>query len=466
PALVITSIILSGSLCSLESGVSGRACTVTEDEPWSASVHASRGLSASSWLGIRLLPPPARWRSLANGRGDAFELASVSKRLRHVCTPILFRRCRVYTERLPETPPEIVQVQLCIWGEYVPAFDSPNYLSLLGYLPLLDSVVFRATPDGVPWFVVEQALQCSRVKSLTFTSSAQWMVPSRIESAYWIIDSIPPLTSPLRSVPLISLSYSDGVWRELRERPYHARLPHTARINDEYEAEARALAPLVLGMRTTAQSLRIPFDTSPVLEMCTDAWPHLTDLAFRGFYPESMPLSTMPTLLSRMPRLRNLSIEVAQPPCHSRAPIFGATAPPGCELLNIRSLTVAYPDPDDAIFSCIGPELASLSLRDWPRHYHFLDPRVRIRFIAPILSASEAFRILARMDTPHLRSLEIVYIADDARADDNLLHHIATAFPCLLQLVIHRYRPEGDERDTPYVSASDNIFSQTENIMH
>ncbi|KAI0634136.1 hypothetical protein C8Q77DRAFT_730776 [Trametes polyzona] len=277
-----------------------------------------------------------------------------------------------------------------------------------------------------------------------------WTVPSRLPSKYWIIESIPPCVSAPRPVPLTSLSYFDGVWRELRERPYHARFPHTARIDDEYEAEAKALAPLVLGMRTTAQSLRIPFDTSPVLEMCMDAWPHLTDLAFRGFYPESMPLSTMPTLLSRMPRLRNLSIEVAQPPCHSRAPIFGATAPPGCELLNIRSLTVAYPDPDDAIFSCISPDLMRLSLRDWPRHYYFLSPRVSLRFTAPILSASECLRILSRTNALGLQYLEVVYLADDAIADDALLHHIATAYPHLSQLDLHRYRPVGDENDTPY----------------
>ncbi|KAI0826641.1 hypothetical protein BC628DRAFT_246364 [Trametes gibbosa] len=77
--------------------------------------------------------------------------------------------------------------------------------------------------------------------------------------------------------------------------------------------------------------------------------------------------------------------------------------------LQLRSLAAAYPDPEDAIFSFVGDDLVHLSLRDWPRAYYPMRGYVMLRFVAPILSASECLHILTRMHTPRLQSLEIVY---------------------------------------------------------
>ncbi|KAH9849364.1 hypothetical protein C2E23DRAFT_685645, partial [Lenzites betulinus] len=323
---------------------------------------------------------------------------------------------------------------------YVPNNDTSEFFSILSYLPSLTSVTFEAAAEGVPWSVVERCLQLPNLSTLTFMPDSQWLDTLPIPGALW---SLPRL-------PLTTLSYTTIVWRELKERPYNNRFPHTHLLADEYAAEARGLAPLILAIRETVERLYIPLDASPVGEMCQCMWPNLTDLRLRGAYADSMPRSIISILLSRMPRLHSLSIEFAQPPSHSRAPVFGTAVPVACEHLQLRSLTVAYPDPEDAIFSFVGIDLVHLSLRDWPRAYYPMRGDVALRFVAPILSASECLRLLTHMNTPLLESLEVVYMTVDD-ADDDLLRHIVTAYPRLKQLEIHRYRSDWDEDSVPYV---------------
>ncbi|KAI0634177.1 hypothetical protein C8Q77DRAFT_733105 [Trametes polyzona] len=316
--------------------------------------------------------------------------------------------------------------------------------------PLVRSVTFDHALHGVPWAGIQACLQFPNITSLYFTVTSQWAAPGRPEEQRWHLDTLPtPGASGIPSrIPLTTLSYTTLVWRELKELAEAARFPHTETLAEEYAAEARGLAPLVPAMQDTAESLRLPLDTSPVQEMCEGYWPRLSDLSFRGSYLQSMPLSTMSTLLSRMPRLRNLSLEIAQSPSHSRAPIFGAHAPTGCEYLPLRSLTVAYPDPDDALFTSVGADLIRLSIRDWPRYYYSFRGKLRLRWVAPILSTSECLRLLTRMNVPHIRSLEVVYKADGP--DDALFHHIVTSYPDLEKFEIHRYRADNDEDDPPY----------------
>lgn len=336
-------------------------------------------------------------------------------------------------------------------GYYLPENNTSEFFSILSYLPSLTSITFKTASDGIPWFAVERCLQLPNLSTLTFLPDSHWLAPNRHEE--WVKDTLPTPDAiwSLPRLPLTKLSYITLVWRELKERPYNDRFSHTDLLADEYAAEARGLGPLILAIRDTVQSLYIPLDVSPVGEMCQCMWPNLTGLRLRGAYADSMPRSIIPVLLSRMPRLHNLSIELAQPPSHTRAPIFGIGVPVGCEHLQLRSLTVAYPDPEDAIFSFVGVDLVHLSLRDWPRAYYPLRGDVALRFVAPILSASECLRLLTRMNTPLLESLEVVYMTVDD-ADDDLLRHIATAYPRLKQLEIHRYRSDWDEVSVPYVS--------------
>ncbi|KAH9852532.1 hypothetical protein C2E23DRAFT_187082 [Lenzites betulinus] len=378
-------------------------------------------------------------------------LASASKRLRRVYMPSLFQYCIIQTQQLPRTPPKAIHAyvrHLRIWGRYSPENDTPEFFSVLDQLPFITSITFDFATDGVPWFAVQQCLQRPNISSLSFTYMSPWLNPVPVSS--WVEDTLPPPGAVLSPSSLTTLSYATVCWRELKERPYGARLPDTEDLIRAYAVEARGLGALVPTIMDTVQTLRIPLDTSPVDAMCEGIWPSLTNLSLRGAYGHSMPVDVIPTLLSRMPRLSSLSIEVAQPPSHSRAPIFGSGIPVGCEHLQLRSLTVAYPDPEDAIFSFVGVDLLHLSLRDWPRFYYPLRGFVLLRFVAPILSASECLRLLTRMNTPNLQSLEVVYRVDDSDADDLLLHHIVTTYTQLSRLEIHRYRAEGDDTMPPY----------------
>ncbi|KAI0772749.1 hypothetical protein BD413DRAFT_33389 [Trametes elegans] len=203
-------------------------------------------------------------------------------------------------------------------------------------------------------------------------------------------------------------------------------------------------------MRNTAESLHLPMETAPLAQMAHGVWPRLTTLYLQGFYLQPV-LSTLSSLLAQMPELRTLSVQAAQSPASSRAPILGKdgvlqVAPILC------SLTVAYPDPQDAIFSLPSTNLTRLSLRDWPRYYiSRYSQRCQLlpdSWVAPILTATECLHILERMDLPRLQSLEVVYEVDDE--DERLLHRISTCYPHLSDLEIHRYRKNDHREVVPH----------------
>nr|VWP01968.1 Ubiquitin-like modifier-activating enzyme ATG7 (ATG12-activating enzyme E1 ATG7) (Autophagy-related protein 7) [Ganoderma boninense] len=117
-------------------------------------------------------------------------------------------------------------------------------------------------------------------------------------------------------------------------------------------------------------------------------------------------------------------------------------------LSDLRSLVIAYPDPEDGIFSLNLPNLTHLSLRDQPRVYHRLtaddiaipDGPYGGSWPAPLLSSGELLSILRRMDLSRLTSLELVYMAHQPGQDDVLLSYIPESLPQLQHLELHRYR--------------------------
>ncbi|PIL28943.1 hypothetical protein GSI_08990 [Ganoderma sinense ZZ0214-1] len=117
-------------------------------------------------------------------------------------------------------------------------------------------------------------------------------------------------------------------------------------------------------------------------------------------------------------------------------------------LSELRSLAIAYPDPEDRLFSLSLPNLRHLSLRDQPRVYHRLtadglpivDGPEGVTWPAPLLSPEECLSILRRMDLSLLTSFELVYMAHQPGEDDELLLYIAESLPRLEHLELHRYR--------------------------
>ena len=219
-------------------------------------------------------------------------------------------------------------------------------------------------------------------------------------------------------------------------------------LEAEYKVESRYLAQLVCGMHKTAESVSIPMETAPLLRMAELSWPRIQTLALHGRYITPGQPALLQSVLTRMPSLRSLRVQVAQLPAFSRPRILNPLV--SLDLAELRSLTIAYPDPDDAIFSLKTPHLTHLSLRDEPRYYFYLRNRdfLPSSAVAPILGASECLAILQRMDVPLLSSLELVYEAD--AGEHELLHHVSTSYPDLAQLELHRYRAN-DIDVVPYV---------------
>ncbi|KAI0372404.1 hypothetical protein BV20DRAFT_69502 [Pilatotrama ljubarskyi] len=210
-------------------------------------------------------------------------------------------------------------------------------------------------------------------------------------------------------------------------------------------------------MHGTAEYLALPTECAPLAAMSALSWQRLRHLFLHGRYPIGVrdenglePTSVLRDLLRRTPGLRTLSIRNAQSLESFRAPILGPASVPPVHLAELRSLTVAYPDPEDSIFDINAPNLTYLSLRDEPRYYFTR------RTHEPILRSSQCLRILRRMDSPLLESLEVVYEADGT--DGDLLRHICTAYPRLARLELHRYRLDQYE-DVAYITVAEHLGS-------
>ncbi|KAH9848641.1 hypothetical protein C2E23DRAFT_739037 [Lenzites betulinus] len=209
-------------------------------------------------------------------------------------------------------------------------------------------------------------------------------------------------------------------------------------------------------MSRTARLLRLPMSTAPLSAMADVHWPSLETLSLSGSFSRDKAgqVTNCPSyLFTHTPNLRDLTITAAlHQTSNARASVLGRDASPRNVLRRLHSLKLAYPDPEDAIFSIDAAPLVHLSLRDWPRHYEIPGPPSnRNQWRSPILTASEALSILRRIRTADIGTLELVYAAD--AVDPELLAFIARALPSLKHLELHRYRQD-TEIDVDYRSIS------------
>ncbi|OJT02128.1 hypothetical protein TRAPUB_7423 [Trametes pubescens] len=310
----------------------------------------------------------------------------------------------------------------------------------LDYLPNVRAVTFLMCPGGVPWYAFTKCLEYPNVTSISIDKDSAWLcTPS------------PPTPSDLSPTSLgcrlTEFIYTPCQWRETQ-----SRLRKT-NIQPAYAYEMSYLHALVLAMSDTAESLALPVETAPLSEMANKDWPRLHTLSLTGRYTHPDQCRAISLLLLRMPNLRSLSIKVMQSEEIRRPLLLKGLAETS---FHLRSLTVAYPNPEDPIFSCIGDGLTSLSLRDSPRHYFALRYGYRyLPAIFPILSASECLAILKRVSAPRLTVLELVYQADST--EDELLQYLPKAFPLLQELELHRYK--ANLRDTiPYLHIAHTLM--------
>lgn len=244
------------------------------------------------------------------------------------------------------------------------------------------------------------------------------------------------------------LRYEVEQWRERRWRLFPEYLA------SQCKSEACLLSILVPSMHDTAEVIEIPIETAPLARMVTLSWCHVQQISLYGKYNELSQSTRLPLIISGMYELCRLSIMVAQSFDAPRPPILGKSLRGHYDypFPSLRSLTLAYSDPEDAIFAPRLPSMTQLSLCDHPRFYHDWYECIGYNeWASPILSASDSLSILSRMELPLLASLEVVYMADEA--DSKLIRHITTTYPSLMTLELHRYRrhPE-DLVHIPHVS--------------
>ncbi|EIW53496.1 uncharacterized protein TRAVEDRAFT_74801, partial [Trametes versicolor FP-101664 SS1] len=379
-------------------------------------------------------------------------LSTTCKRMRSYCMPVLFHECRSI-HRFGGVPPETLRPHVrhikymrgfyhikdvCDAGFYdgllvpmplascnsIAKIPTPPPFGLeLDYLPNVHAVTFLLCPGGVPWYALTKCLEYPNVTSISIDKDSALICtpPSPIPF------DLSPTSHGCRLTEFI---YTPSQWRETQ-----SRLRKT-NIQPAYAYETSYLRALVLAMSDTAESLTLPVETAPLLEMANMDWPRLHTLSLTGRYTHPNQCRAIPLLLLRMPNLRSLSVKVMQ--CEvMRRPLL-LKEPPDTSY-RLRSLTISYPNPEDPIFSYIGDGLTSLSLRDSPRHY--FASRYSRRYlpaIFPILRASECLAILKRVSAPRLSVLELVYQTD--AAEDELLQYLPMAFPLLQEIELHRYK--------------------------
>ncbi|KAM5545978.1 hypothetical protein V8D89_000104 [Ganoderma adspersum] len=383
-----------------------------------------------------------------------FSLASHS--LRRLALPALFSHCkfdiRNSTQALylppPGDAPESIRPftrQLKSMGPFHMPRDVKRFEDAVGYLPALSSVTFKWTLGVLPWEVVKACLMNPRILSMTLDAGT--------------IDLMEDLTYPLDDVTSGSLrrfTFTSTMWREYQYHPSSTRhRPRRKDLQEVYTCEEGCLRAILLSIRGTATSLKLPLESTPILDMGRVSWPRLRELSLHGRFRNMAHVQSLRELLPGLASLETLSIQAARTKELRRPAILPTTAPsPDHPPLfpALRSLTIAYPNPEDGIFSLDSTSLTHLSIRDCPRFYNMYayGGWVAPEWYTPILTPKQCLSILKRMDLAALTGLELVYMSPVVSADNELLAHLAQAYPHLAHLEIHRYRLNRRDR-VPYL---------------
>ncbi|RDX56993.1 hypothetical protein OH76DRAFT_4923 [Lentinus brumalis] len=370
---------------------------------------------------------------LLKHKGDLANLASTSRKIRDLCSPILFSRCVTTCSGRRGIPPESIRPfvhHLTYLGRLMVDYED-TFGPELPYLPELRAVTFNGCNFcDIPWAAFKRCLALPNVTSITFepTTSFIGIFPA---PEHDIMTLQPTLTA---------FTYNPDIWRALTKDPSRsAESPLeniSSRLADPYTTEYLSLSPLILQICDSVQSLTLPIEIAPWDRMVRLRWPELRRLCLSGQFPSQTVSSLLCAFINTLPRLTTLSVQLARKRGQGRLSLLGRQHSRSFEL---RSLTLAYPDPNDTVFDIDSTFLTQLSLRDYPRYYyHLAFSDVARRWSAPILTSSECLSVLRRMDLPALHTLELVYETDGD--DDDLLRHISISFPRLMHLELHRYR--------------------------
>ncbi|KAH9833030.1 uncharacterized protein C8Q71DRAFT_776083 [Rhodofomes roseus] len=370
--------------------------------------------------------------------GDLMSLSTTCRPLRWECMPFLFR-CVYITVYGPR------QVQRS--GVFSPAWLRPYVRTLVIHDKCLDQggrtdnyMRCGAFPGSA---LAERLREFPHLRSLTMhkdnssTHGLSWETLSAILSVphlreftlrwlYFCPDLRPAEELNLGSpAPITSFNY----------RMYHPREPFN------FPTETAALAAALSKLCGTLEVLILSSEPAPLPTFPQLHWPRLRTLAFYG-----MPWTTLPgpfvSLFPRMQALRSLSLKLYATSDVAPQALWPSGHSYSFPWPDLERLVITFPDPQDEIYDHLPSTLHALSLRSWP-HLHV--QRRWQGFWYPwrqrenaTLDSSAMLSILHRCRTLDLVHLEVEY--HTGKEDDTLLRYVATTFPGLTSLKIHRYQ--------------------------
>ncbi|KAI0706535.1 hypothetical protein C8Q76DRAFT_160178 [Earliella scabrosa] len=227
-------------------------------------------------------------------------------------------------------------------------------------------------------------------------------------------------------------------------KSFEYRLPLVRRRPRCYQPELLALSSAVGCFHASLEKLLLPAESTPWAAMSQVQWPQLRELTLRGELAEEPPHPFI-HIFSGMPRLRLLILALALPQNLDRHLIWPPDVSASYPWPELEELALSFPHPQDRLFQHLPMTLRNLSLCCWPHHYEssWYQGRSDSQWHQPLLTAKHMRQIIIQCPNPGLVSLTVEYRADDV--DAMLLSRIATLFPRLTFLELHRYRQEGED---------------------
>ena len=305
----------------------------------------------------------------------------------------------------------------------------PSLERALRHLPALRSISIltkQRVVHGLSWATVKMILTLPQIQEVSITGLL--LCPSKLPHDDYRLYSLAPVSSFHYEVFSNRFNGMD------------------TRQDYPFPSEEEVLLLVLSRIHSSLEKLVLSSEPAPLLAMSEWSWPRLRELRMRGERRIFSPASYM-TLLSAMPSLRTLILELTlvSEGCTHADPLW----PPGsCMQIpcpDLAHLSVAHPNPTDEFYHHLPPSLRVLSLCCCPHKSEkaWIDQLplyTAHEYEYPVLTSEEMLGILRNCHLPRLVQLEIEYEAGEGGGELDLLHGLASMFPQLAWLQIHRYR--------------------------
>ncbi|KAA1478391.1 hypothetical protein DENSPDRAFT_875686 [Dentipellis sp. KUC8613] len=366
------------------------------------------------------------------------ELSSVSKRLRSVCIPILFKTVQLYCGHIWRfSIPPAAWPYLRTWmiiGDYSegPGLDAKKLTMMYPHLVALRKLVFLSFKPGVYWYQIQSLMAIPNIRALEIQEPLDW----EREDFSFFYESIDP---PSATLPFTEFVYSVAD-ADARYWNYAAKpKPTLLRCY---------MTPLLLSLHQNLEVLHLPAWKAPLSEMASIDWPRLQELKLEDDNYEGDDATIFARLCSRMPSLRTLDFQFLNKGAKTETLIWPAEAASlPMPFSHLRTVYLPHPDPNDTFYAHLPSTLKQLRLVDCPRYYRFEDMKAQHfeGYRRPtLLSATDLLRLLNQLQGTFdsLDQFEVAFRADGQ--ETALYRFIVTTFPNLRWLQLHRYRAHGD----------------------